>query len=66
MGAITSTITTVTRTFPEITIVSLIAGVLMFLILLPFLVFIFGNLTFVGQVLTFIAGLWIASIFINR
>lgn len=63
MVTITST---VTRIFPEITIVSLIAGVLLFLILLPFVVLILGNLTFVGQVLTFIAGLWIASIFINR
>ena len=60
MGAITSTIT---QFIPEITIVSLIAGILIFLILLPFIILIWGNITFVGQVLTFIAGLWIASIF---
>lgn len=65
MGVITSTVTSVTRIFPEITILSLIAGAIIFLILLPFVLLILGNITFVGQVLVFIAGMWIASKFIN-
>ena len=66
MGVVTSTITSITRIVPEITIVSLIAGAIIFLVLLPFVLLILGNITFVGQVLVFIAGMWIASVFINR
>ena len=66
MGAVTSTITSITRVIPEITLVSLIAGAILFLILLPFVMLIFGNATFIVQVLVFIAGMWIASKFLNR
>lgn len=66
MGAITSTVTSITRVIPEITLVSLIAGAILFLILLPFVMLIFGNATFIVQVLVFIAGMWIASKFLNR
>mgnify|MGYP001597995887 CR=1 FL=1 len=56
----------VMRIFPEVTIISLIAGSIIFLILLPFLFLIWANITFVGQALAFIFGVWIASTFINR
>ena len=56
----------ITRIFPEVTIVSIILGVLIFLILLPFFVLIWTNFTAFGQILTFILGVWIASKFLER
>lgn len=55
-----------TKIFPEITIVSIILGLILFLILLPFLVLIWTNITAVGQILVFVAGVWIASKFLDR
>lgn len=65
MVGITSGVTTITRIFPEITIVSIIAGLIIFLILLPFLALMWGNLTVIGQIIAFISGLWIAAKFVG-
>ena len=56
----------ITRIFPEITIVSIILGAIIFLILLPFLALIWTNFTAFGQILTFIAGVWVASKVLER
>lgn len=63
--AATLGVTTITRILPTITMISLIAGAILFLIILPFVMLIWGNATFIMQVLVFVAGLWIASKFMN-
>jgi len=56
---------TITTIVPQITLISVGIGIIIFLVLFPVISFIWTNITAIGQIGLFILGVWVASKFLQ-